>query len=640
MGIPGYFKKILNYYQRFDTQVETQDSSSSSSGQSNSRGFQEGKIDLIKEIVEWRNNNEVDNLLLDSNSIIYDVNNGNLNAGFRGNEEQIISAVINKIQFYIDLVRPTNVIYIAFDGAPPVAKLDQQRERRYRGVYRQEVTNDIGLLMDLGREANNLDSAKLSQQKPLFDRALSGLEQVIPLESRSGNIVDNLDLVRQLAGTSEADAFQYREPYNPTNKTPSTNFDTIAITAGTKFMTKLGERLKQTNVFRTNGVKISVSASDEPGEGEHKLFDYLRNNGGISLVYGVDADLFMLAINNFYLYGKVYLFREIPEQFEFVFRDGRFIKGTPYLIDIPELFKIFAKKMNGGREVDEKDSYYGSLSHDYVFMFMFLGNDFMPHLPSLDYRSDDSLKIFYAYNYMRGETKNSTLTYNDGNKINWQNVQKFVQFLSENEQAYFNETDRKRTKFERELRGSGELSINNIINPKVLMNKYDRIPYLERDVENEILKDVPNNYYRILFDDDQFDTDKLCQNYAEALEWIMRYYTWGCKDWRWSYKYCYPPLMSTFSTYLANIQSDKKFLVDKEKNYVDIKVSLAYVLPKQRLGYLRYPGLKEKLLKGHPEWYKDDCEFKWAFKQFFEESCVMLPEIDINEFEAFVMSNP
>lgn len=626
MGIPGYFKQILKYYQI----LEPQDTSYAAAGNPN-------KINLINKIGTWRDKNIVENLLLDSNSIIYDVNNGKLNKGFGGDETQIINEVIAKIQSYIKLVKPTKVIYIAFDGVPPVAKLDQQRERRYRGVYRQEVMNDIGLLMDLGREANKLDRDKRAEQKPLFDRALSGLEQVIPLESRSG-IMDNLDLVRQLAKTEEADAFQYREP-----RTPSTNFDTIAITAGTAFMTSLGQRLQDPNVFATNGAKIIVSASNEPGEGEHKLFDYYRNtSNGISLVYGVDADLFMLAINNFITYNKkIYLFREIPEQFEFVFKDGNFERDIPYLIDIPELFKVFATKMNGNNTVDEGTDYYDDLSHDYVFMFMFLGNDFMPHLPSLDYRSNDSGKIFDAYNKMREGTK-STLTYNAGADINWEHVLIFVKELAKNEETDFSETNIKRTKFERDLRGEGDLklSINNITNLKVLMNKYDRIPYLERDVENEVLKNVKNNYYSILFDDEQFDTNKLCENYAEALEWTMSYYTWGCKDWRWSYKYCYPPLMSTFNDYLANIQSDKKFLVYKKNNYVDVKVSLAYVLPKQRLRFLPYRGLAEKLLKDHPEWYKDDCEFQWAFKQFFEESCVMLPEINIGEFAAFVMSNP
>ena len=51
-------------------------------------------------------------------------------------------------------------------------------------------------------------------------------------------------------------------------------WDTCAITTGTQFMTKLTESLF--NYKFTKNVKIS--SSNEAGEGEHKIFEYIRDN--------------------------------------------------------------------------------------------------------------------------------------------------------------------------------------------------------------------------------------------------------------------------------------------------------------------------------------------------------------------------
>jgi 5'-3' exonuclease len=47
------------------------------------------------------------------------------------------------INFYINLIEPTDNIYIAFDGVSPIAKLDQQRQRRYKSYYQSKVFDKI-----------------------------------------------------------------------------------------------------------------------------------------------------------------------------------------------------------------------------------------------------------------------------------------------------------------------------------------------------------------------------------------------------------------------------------------------------------------------------------------------------------------
>ena len=117
MGIPSYFSYIVKNHS-----------------------------EIIKKISNNDKNKDfnVSNLYLDCNSIIYDVihslNKRNTN---EPNFEVVISLVCNKIDSYILDIKPNNNIFIAFDGVAPVSKLEQQRNRRYKSVYINNISKSI-----------------------------------------------------------------------------------------------------------------------------------------------------------------------------------------------------------------------------------------------------------------------------------------------------------------------------------------------------------------------------------------------------------------------------------------------------------------------------------------------------------------
>ena len=53
-------------------------------------------------------------------------------------EELMIDRIIKYINYIITFVNPSDNIYIAVDGVAPIAKINQQRKRRYKSVIDKE----------------------------------------------------------------------------------------------------------------------------------------------------------------------------------------------------------------------------------------------------------------------------------------------------------------------------------------------------------------------------------------------------------------------------------------------------------------------------------------------------------------------
>ena len=169
-------------------------------------------------------------------------------------EEEMMVEIFKYTERVVNMARPRKVLMLAIDGVAPRAKMNQQRSRRFRAA----------------QEAVDKEEAKREAIK-MFE-AMGH-----PVSEESKN---------------------------------SKSWDTNAITPGTPFMDLLSNSLKYwisyklTNDPGWRDLKVIISDSSVPGEGEHKIVDWIRRQRSYSewdantshVIYGLDADLIMLSL--------------------------------------------------------------------------------------------------------------------------------------------------------------------------------------------------------------------------------------------------------------------------------------------------------------------------------------------------------
>jgi 5'-3' exonuclease len=191
---------------------------------------------------------------------------------------------------------------------------------------------------------------------------------------------------------------------------------------------------------------------------------------------------------------------------------------------------------------------------DYIFMTLFLGNDFMPHFPALNLRTTGFDTLFKTYT--------STLLPNEhlfDTTIQWNHVRKFIDALALQEETLFIKEYHARNRYRVDT--SDENRVNNL-------------PMIQREQEHIICPIKPKwqeRYYTSFFKQSPND---ICKNYIDMLAWNMQYYTTGCTNWNMHYLHMYPPLLEDLVKYVPSshtIEPDKTILTEKEL--------LTYVLP-------------------------------------------------------------
>lgn len=514
-------------------------------------------------------------LYMDCNSIIYDcvrqVEKDSDASSTSMFETKLIDSVISKIEQYIGAISPTNVLYIAFDGVAPFAKMEQQRTRRYKTGYLASI-----------------DFSSDSGVSPRSD---------------------------------------------------SKKWNTSAITPGTEFMSLLSAKVRRafaSDSGRFFGAKtVIVSAADEPGEGEHKMFQYMRENALQSetiAVYGLDSDLIMLSLFHCFACENIYIFREAPSfgklaldvssGEELVFLDHRLLAGA------------ILNEMGVSTTVNDAR---GRI-YDYIFMCFLLGNDFLPHFPALNIRTHGNYTILDTYKRVIGTRPDRRFISLETGNIQWRHVKTFLNELASSESRTIKEEYVSRDKMEHRHFPTNTKEEREVA--------FDNTPVIYRAEEHYINPRESGwqaRYYRAAFHLDAEPTKEFIReistNYLEGLEWVFKYYTEGCPHWRWKYRYHYPPL---FVDLVGHVPDFETTFID-ERRITQLNApfhpytQLAYVIPPWN-HHLLNDKTRRRIEKYGIQKYcvaLDQLRFQWTFCRYFWEAHAMLPEIPLAELEAF-----
>ncbi|KAK4528356.1 hypothetical protein GAYE_SCF55G6297 [Galdieria yellowstonensis] len=483
---------------------------------------------------------EFDNFYLDMNGIIHlCTHNNNSVQLVWDNVEEMFDSIFEYTDRLYRIVKPKKLLFLAVDGVAPRAKMNQQRSRRFR-------------------------SAK-DAEKALAEAIARGEE----IKS-------------------------------------SSRFDSNCITPGTEFMHVLSQRFKDWISYMTThdpawqqGCDIIFSGPDVPGEGEHKVMDFIRTHAQDKewaqrkhCLYGLDADLIMLGLvthfPHFSLLREKYVIRKKdgeankPKFFfeEFHFLQLALLRDMLYL----EFKPLGDVKLPFDYELER-------VVDDFVFMCIFVGNDFLPNLPHLDINTGALNVMFAVYKSLLPQM-GGYLT--ERHRIHPQRTECFLQQVAKAERAYF------------QYRAMEENE------PGFLGDDYRKYYY-----ESKLGIRVEEEPHRVR---------ELCQKYYEGLHFILQYYYQGCPSWKWFYPSFYAPLASDMT------QLEEWNVVFEQGHPFRPLTQLLAVLPPESCSFLPEPFRNLMISDISPlnEYYPPDFEVDLNGKRNSWEAIVLIPFIDEN----------
>jgi 5'-3' exonuclease len=397
-------------------------------------------------------------------------------------------------------------------------------------------------------------------------------------------------------------AIQSKENINPDDRMW---FDSNAISPGTPLMNSIHQAiLRWIEIKKEVYPEIVYSSHLSMGEGEHKIFSYLRGQCSNDIynivIYGLDTDLIMLSLllegKNIFLMRESYYRRDITE-----------------FISIDEFKKILDKDM-GMRNAHK----------DFVLIIYLIGNDFVPHIPALEDRG-------ICIDVMIDTYKELGIQLHQLNGINWENLSRYISALALKEEALLIDFSHQEFKFPLEV------LMRNIHQDTLDYDTFRKEWYynaFKPKGEERLL----NYFGKELFPNlpmENLITD-MCAEYCSMIAWMFKYYNEGLDHvyFNMKYPYYHTPLLYDLAVFLeSNILMKENWIskalaVEKSVRILPFH-QLLYILPPES-GHLLPPEFQGLMQPGSPlyDYYPKSIIIELQGKRAEYESVIYVPVVD------------
>ena len=413
------------------------------------------------------------------------------------------------------IVKPKVSVYMAIDGVAPRAKLNQQRSRRFRSA------------MDMAEATKDMPADEKTGQKDVFD--------------------------------------------------------SNCITPGTEFLAKVSatiqyfirKKIKEDPAW--HNLQIIFSGHDIPGEGEHKIMQHIREMRSQPnyqpntrhCIYGQDADLIMLGLVTHEPHFTI--LREVID-FNFNFNNKNTLKAVKKFTKESDFQLLHLSVLREYLQIEfayqQPEWNLERIIDDFVFMTFLVGNDFLPHMPSLDIGDGAFDLLFGIYKDQRGGWGQGNYLTESGEISDPSRLEAFIAAIGavesdileqrEKDDAVYLKKRRKWDKRDGKEEGPSDAELQATENAKQndymtmiegLLSKHSADEFVDgwKPVTEAGEKDFKGRYYFEKMQLTPIDKEKhwaLRRSYMEGLRWCLAYYYRGCISWGWFYPYHYGPMLS------------------------------------------------------------------------------------------------